>query len=217
MKKFISLIMSLVFASLCVVSALAVAENDDYSTGLIPECWEDIIDDVSENTFSVFATVRTGDVNGDGNISAIDARLCLQFAANMQFDMHTQQEKAADVNSDGKISTIDARTILQMVAGNMNKDTVVTTKSDWGVIIGPLQSSGSTQYSWKCEKDIDGLNVGQKNFIVSDDPEIIGGPVNQYFIFTPEKTGTYEVALKYSNAVQTEVLDEFNVIITVTE
>ena len=217
MKKLISLIMSFVLVCLCVVSATAVTENGDYSTGLIPESWENIINDDSENTFSAFATARMGDVNGDGKISAVDARQCLQLAANRQLDISSKQEKAADVNCDRNINVIDARTILQMAAGEVKKDTVVTTNSDWGVIIGPLQSSGSTPYSWECEECLEGLSVERKSFIVSDDPEIIGGPVNQYFIFTPEKTGTYTITLKYTKVNQAEVLDEINVILTVTE
>lgn len=217
MKKFISLIMSFVLVGLCIVSAMAVAENGDYSTGLIPESWEEITNNSDETTLSAFATVRTGDISGDGKISAVDARQCLQLAANMQLDINLKQEKAADVNGDGKVSSIDARTILQMAAGVTTKDTVVTADSAWGVIIGPLQSSGSTAYFWQYEAEDDGLTVDEKIFQHQNDPEIIGGKGNQYFIFTPEKSGTYTINFKFANANQTEVLDEFNVILTVTE
>lgn len=217
MKKLISLSLSFVLASLCVLSAVAVTENGDYSTGLIPETWEDITNNADETTLSAFATVRTGDVSGDGKISAVDARQCLQLAANMQLDISLKQEKAADVNGDGKVSSIDARTILQMTAGVTVKDTVVTTDSAWGVIIGPLQSSGSTAYFWQYEAEDDGLTVDEKIFQHPHEPGVIGGKGNQYFIFTPEKSGTYTINLKFANANQTEILDEFNVVFTVTE
>jgi hypothetical protein len=57
----------------------------------------------------------TGDANGDGKISAIDARIVLKMAANGQAP--TAEELALlDTNGDGKISAIDARNILKMAA-----------------------------------------------------------------------------------------------------
>ena len=60
--------------------------------------------------------VLLGDVNGDGNVSAIDARWILQYAA-MTRDFDDKQFAAADVNGDGKVSAMDARWVLQAVAG----------------------------------------------------------------------------------------------------
>ena len=56
------------------------------------------------------------DVNGDGNVSAIDARWILQYAA-MTREFDDKQFAAADVNGDGKVSAMDARWVLQAVAG----------------------------------------------------------------------------------------------------
>ena len=47
--------------------------------------------------------------------------------------------------------------------------------------------------------------------------EVIGGVVNQYFVFTPENVGTYTINFKLANAKQTEVIDEFNCVLTVIE
>lgn len=59
-----------------------------------------------------------GDANGDGKLTAMDARWVLQYAAEMRtLDEH--QFKLADVNNDGKVSAIDARKILQMVANQV--------------------------------------------------------------------------------------------------
>lgn len=58
-----------------------------------------------------------GDVNGDGKVSAIDARMALQYNAGNK-ELTAEQIAAADVNGDGKVSAIDARWILQAVAGN---------------------------------------------------------------------------------------------------
>ncbi len=57
-----------------------------------------------------------GDVNGDGKVSAIDARWALQCAAkNRELDEH--YFKLADINGDGEVTAIDARKILQIAAG----------------------------------------------------------------------------------------------------
>lgn len=59
--------------------------------------------------------VTPGDVNGDGKITASDARLALRISAKL--DVPTAEEfMAADVNADGKITASDARTILRVSA-----------------------------------------------------------------------------------------------------
>ena len=57
-----------------------------------------------------------GDTNGDGNISATDARIVLQAVAGTKV-LSDEAKKTADVNCDGKITAVDARYILQIVAG----------------------------------------------------------------------------------------------------
>ncbi|MDO4317659.1 MAG: InlB B-repeat-containing protein [Lachnospiraceae bacterium] len=56
-----------------------------------------------------------GDVNGDGKITALDARWVLQAAAGKR--NLGEYEQAGDVNGDGKITALDARWILQAAAG----------------------------------------------------------------------------------------------------
>lgn len=57
-----------------------------------------------------------GDANGDGSVTATDARLVLQVVAGLKEnkDLHFTN---ADVNKDNMITAVDARMILQMVAG----------------------------------------------------------------------------------------------------
>ncbi len=57
-----------------------------------------------------------GDVNNDGYITAVDARLVLRSVAEL-VNLNPIQSLAADVNKDGKITAVDARLILQYVAG----------------------------------------------------------------------------------------------------
>ena len=65
-------------------------------------------DDEKEN-------VVTGDVNGDGKISAADARAALRMSAKLETYTY-EQFAAADVNGDGKLTASDARIILRVSA-----------------------------------------------------------------------------------------------------
>ncbi len=57
-----------------------------------------------------------GDVSGDGQITAADARLALRASAKLQ-ELTQEQTEAGDMDSDGKITASDARTILRISAG----------------------------------------------------------------------------------------------------
>ncbi len=59
----------------------------------------------------------SGDTNGDGKVSAIDARQTLQGVAKLR-DFSEVELLASDANGDGKVTAIDARWILQAVAGS---------------------------------------------------------------------------------------------------
>ena len=63
---------------------------------------------------NAFAAGRIGDANGDGKLSALDARMILQHVAGVKTIEDTSN---LDVSKDGKISAVDARIILQIVAG----------------------------------------------------------------------------------------------------
>ncbi len=62
------------------------------------------------------AKAKLGDVNGDGDVTAVDARLVLQSVAELRVLTATEKE-AADMNADGNVTAVDARVILQVVAG----------------------------------------------------------------------------------------------------
>jgi hypothetical protein len=56
-----------------------------------------------------------GDVNCDGQVTAVDAALILQLVAGLVDSLPC--EDAADVNQDGSVTAVDATLILQFVAG----------------------------------------------------------------------------------------------------
>jgi hypothetical protein len=61
-------------------------------------------------------SVATGDVNGDGNTTAVDARIILQYVAGSR-SLTAAQLPLVDMNGDGNVTAVDARIILQKVAG----------------------------------------------------------------------------------------------------
>ncbi|MDR1631113.1 MAG: dockerin type I repeat-containing protein [Oscillospiraceae bacterium] len=57
----------------------------------------------------------TGDLNGDGQITAADARMCLRASAKL-ITLTEQQKKVADIFGDGNVSAACARKILRVSA-----------------------------------------------------------------------------------------------------
>ncbi len=59
-----------------------------------------------------------GDVDGDGNISASDARLALRASVGLEsYDESSSEYKACDVDGDNKVTASDARLILRASVG----------------------------------------------------------------------------------------------------
>ena len=56
-----------------------------------------------------------GDINGDGKITAQDARLALRASAKLE-QLNATQTLAADINNDGNVYANDARSILRISA-----------------------------------------------------------------------------------------------------
>ena len=56
---------------------------------------------------------KPGDVNGDGEITVLDARLILRRAIKL-ITLTPGQEKLADADGDGKITVVDARIVLRI-------------------------------------------------------------------------------------------------------
>ena len=87
---------------------LTSTENTD-SDGKTHECT------ISQGKITV-KNPATGDVNSDGNVTAVDARYVLQVVSGLK-TLTSEQKILVDMNGDGKITAVDARFILQKVAG----------------------------------------------------------------------------------------------------
>lgn len=60
--------------------------------------------------------IMLGDVDGDGKVTAADARLVLRAAVGLEL-LSGDALKAADINKDGKITAADARLVLRKAVG----------------------------------------------------------------------------------------------------
>ena len=58
------------------------------------------------------AALKTGDIDGDGTVTAIDARLVLRASVGL-VTLSSAQRTAADVDRDGEVTAMDARLILR--------------------------------------------------------------------------------------------------------
>lgn len=61
-----------------------------------------------------YRQAETGDVNGDGKVTASDARAILRAAAGLE---ELQDKQAGDVDGDGRVTAADAREVLRRAAG----------------------------------------------------------------------------------------------------
>ncbi len=91
-KRFLTIIFTLVIACTAVTAVFAQAETKS----------GDII--------------ILGDVNNDGILSAVDARIVLQFSADIILLGETET-KSADYDGSGTVTAVDARIILRVSAG----------------------------------------------------------------------------------------------------
>ena len=66
--------------------------------------------------FGIKKPVLKGDLNGDGKVTAADARIALLIASKMQ-KATAEQIEAGGFDGDGKIGASDARKILRIAAG----------------------------------------------------------------------------------------------------
>jgi hypothetical protein len=61
-----------------------------------------------------------GDVSGNGEVTAYDASLVLQYVVGL-IELSPEQQKAADITNNGAISALDAALILQYTVGLITK------------------------------------------------------------------------------------------------
>lgn len=63
-----------------------------------------------------FSKEYLGDVNSDGLVTAVDARMILRYTAGL-VELDEKSMQYADCNEDGEVTAVDARIVLQVTAG----------------------------------------------------------------------------------------------------
>ena len=110
---------------------------------------------------SVAASAETlkGDGNGDGKVSALDARIALQYAVNPS-NVTEEILDVLDMDGNSKITAIDARIILQK---SVEED-------EPGTVSRPNQILAAFGYEYDATQDIyyTAMNPWQRNFGFTD-------------------------------------------------
>ncbi|MCR5782846.1 MAG: DUF6273 domain-containing protein [Clostridia bacterium] len=90
---------------------------DTSSVGIRPALYVDLKSAISKSLIEITDTLmlNLGDVNGDGQILAGDARLALRYSAKIE-ELSAAQILAADVDENGQVLADDARQILRYSA-----------------------------------------------------------------------------------------------------
>lgn len=86
------------------------------------KCWFDEVNgEKTTNSWYSYLGIKKprakGDVDGNGKVTAADARLALRNSAGLE-KLTSEQKQAADVNNDGKVTAADAKKILEMASNN---------------------------------------------------------------------------------------------------
>lgn len=88
---------------------------------------------------TAFAALK-GDVDGDGSVTAADARLALRRSVDLEENFTEELEIAADFDGDGSVTAADARSILRLSVGLGDETTQDPDNSD-----EPGESDNSTK------------------------------------------------------------------------
>ena len=117
-------------------------------------------------SFAVFASAQGsyGDINGDGQIRANDARLVLRYSADLD-SLTDEQLVLADVNGDGVVRASDARKILRVAAELDSIDSITPATTEVPTTM-PEESSTVTTTVPETTTILDGETTTTADFIV---------------------------------------------------
>ena len=118
-----------------------------------------------------------GDVDGNGKITASDARSILRVAANMaSFD--ADKKAMADINGDNKITASDARKVLRMAANLENKIEIpdggtVTPPADDKPLTAVEVHNIASKYTVEVNAENNQYVSTGSGFFISDDGQVV--------------------------------------------
>lgn len=170
------------------------------------------VDAFSDEVIQVFETNRFGDFDGNDEVNAADARICLRAAAKIDA-FEGAVFNAADIDGDRKVTSADARAILRASAKieELNARVPVFNAINSKVVIGPLETAGSGRYVWYCTlADENAVDVDSYVVLAQEESSGIDGyPVQQFFEIIITDKGRYNVKLELKNN-NNEVIDKFS-------
>ncbi len=102
-----------------------------------------------EQVLAPIRLYQKGDLDGDGMITAADARLCLRAAAGLE-QLNEQQLQAADLSGNGTLVSSSARFILRTSVGLEQINSAIVRSETNALIVGPFVVTDSDRYMWKC-------------------------------------------------------------------
>ena len=95
---------------------------------------------VALGLFGSARAASVGDLNGDGKITAADARLALRAAVGLD-QLSGEKKTLADVNQDGKVTAADARKILRITVGLEKTDSGIPVSEDESLSFADLSAT----------------------------------------------------------------------------
>ena len=128
--------------------------------------------------FSIdFPPTITGDISGDGEISALDASVLLQYIVGL-IPLGSSGLAAADVTGNGTISPLDATFILQFAVGLISQfpaDTVGKLVAGWGTLewAEPWRGSAPDQVVVPLVLSSDARNVRAVQYRAQVDADLV--------------------------------------------
>lgn len=193
MKKYISVFMSLIFVLVLTIPATA-AEKLTTQSAQVP---------------ASFLLHRKGDIDGDGKVTAGDARLCLRAVVGLE-ELNDLQLQAADVSENATLVSNKARIILRASVGLEELNTDIIRPDSDTLAVGPFLTPDSGRYTWKCT-DAPFVGFASVQQSTSDNAAIgaDGDPVTQSFHIRLKTYGTYSFVFELRNLQTNEVLQKY--------
>jgi len=149
---------------------------------------------------------RPGDVNSDGKITAVDARIALRISAKLERSLNSS---AADADGNGYITASDARTILRASAKLetlRDMESVVCTDKTYSIPWLYMSDDGSYKWIADCDKT-DGFEFAETRWNTGDKTTYLTNM--QMFSFMGTTPGEYTVVYKKISTVDNTVIDSF--------
>lgn len=159
MKKSISVMLTVLILVCVLIPCINASENDEiysntetssdedvsYPTGMLPD--DEAPDLKWENIKTAISPATWGDLNGDNNVTAGDARICLRAAAQLE-KLTVPQLLAANVFGTDTVTAMNARKILRVAAklDTFESDSITLNLGE-GIIIETPESD-DPDYQW---------------------------------------------------------------------